>query len=104
MQSDRYVQHAKYINGTVDGLLDVFGSKRLSVIGLEDVILWTATDETEENIACFALLLLHNEGDMARCRRIGILRCSGSRLRPLYSPEGVDSSRPRWERYEGILC
>lgn len=82
------MQHAKYINATIDGLFQTFGSKRLSVIELgHEITKWADTPGDDglvssEECNFYSLLLLHEDSDQSQCRRIGILIWYGLPLEP----------------------
>jgi hypothetical protein len=96
LQSDRQMQRAKYINATIEGLIETFGSKRRSIIGLGE----TGTGGSDPSPRSYALLLLHDELDSAQCRRIGICYCVDLCLRDSVYDIGDYSE---WAAYEGFI-
>lgn len=95
--SDRQGQFHKYVNETIEGLIKTFGSKRLSAIGLGET---GSIRRKGGNFDSFAMLLLHNELDFSRCRRIGL--CCGPDL-PLRDPTQGDGVHPEWIPHEGFI-
>lgn len=109
LQGDREMQHAKYINATIDGLFEAFGSKRLSVIELgHKVTEWEDTPDDDGLVSSkecdfYGLLLLHEDGDQSQCQRIGIIICHDLPLEPCVRLIDGSQEKPVWKTFEGLL-